>query len=431
MLRHLKKILAVFLFGAIFGGSFIFAVADAKKDEPKILPNSPFYFFKDLKRRVASIFAIGWRNQIMTDLNFLDENIKELDALLADVQDEAVIKKALIRYGKNLNVLSKELQKAFYKAAFQKEDATRPFGVFLKHSALLEEWRIKYGNFENDLTGLEKQLGGVALSLVPFINRAIVFQNQEVSVPLEFRIITTLSQWEDEAPPELKEKITALKNDLVLRLEGHLKAADDNELASFLSDLHLDDPRRLSTFEELREWFSDQDLKSRFNELRLALLGRLNLAGNVKDRDASNAIAAAELRVNELEEALSFLKGAATENLKRFLEQSSLNLEQAQKYFQEGRFGASLSQALAAQAVAKNGLNQIQKPLEFNERSRLLKIDFDSLKAEAKAAGKTRERDPNLYNLFDRAESLILSAKSADDLGSAMIILGEIEALLK
>jgi hypothetical protein len=410
------------------------AFATGSQNETGFLHNASLYFFKDLRRVMEKLLAFSYEDKIMIDLKFLAEKGRELEKSFQnqrDIGDTEVFHGTLSKYNESLTALEKKITDLIKKKNNSSNNYIfhRVFWAVLDEAALIDQLKKDYRVFEDDFAKIQQNLREIGFLCIGFVEAPGEVNYQAYNLLRNFRLIAVLSQWEETSPSELAKKLRRIKNELIWRFEGYLKIRSDSDLDLFFNKLDLLNHQDFSVFEELRQWFQDQNLKSRFNAARLNLLEVVDSKNLIKEEEARGMIIVAETKIKELEDRLP-REQIATENPQQFLEQAILNFEQAQKLRIDQRYGASLSQALTARAIAESGLGQLEILSNLGQETKLSRLEFDKLKKEAKINNKMREENPLLYFLFDQAELLLLNVRGFNELKSAKIIFGEIEALL-
>lgn len=420
-----------------------FLAARAEKGSvsyPSVLPGSPLYFFKSLGRGIRKVFALSPQAKVELDLKVAAEKAKEIAALIRRKSEKENFEYAFADYEKKLGSILEKLESIRENRA-RHDGLVKSFLVsIIDGQMLLEKLKVEAGmEWGDEIEAVQAGLDRVAIGALrrsggDAKRYLSVVNNRDRKLSDAFWVIYVLNRWEKEASADVdvSAKLLVAKRDFVLRLEGFLRAASEDELAGFLRELRIDFPDQLIALEEVRELFTDPDLKSRLNIVRQTNLEALDEKGLLGKEEAEKMISLADFKVSELEAKLAS-ENPKPNDIKRLLEQAQINLEQARKLFAENRFSSAIGQGLASRAVAGSGLLlylEKSKILNENSDNRDLRIEFDRLKERAKAAGETPESNPSLYSLFDQAEKFMIAAKNTDEVKQSKILLGEIEATL-
>ncbi len=419
-------------------------VEDLGVGKPKILPTSPFYLFKEWGRGIRRFFTFGAVAKTKLELRFINATAAEIK-VLGGQQGENLrgIKRAINNYNENVERLKKRI--ASLKETSENPNVDSFLDLLadrtLKHQELFEELILKKEELSDIIENVRGKLDDINVEVIKKLDSPERFKkrlekainNQKDSFLKEFNAINILDRLEKKLPAEARAKISELKGDLILKFEGRFKAEPDGNLSRVLDDLFIASPEKLRVFDEIREGITDSTLKSRLNLIRQDALKISEEKEILEEPEASRIMSLAKEVIDELVEKIDSGKYLISNEVKQLLERAEFNLDRAQELYSEGQYSSAFSQATAAQAAAKNGLNQLLQSLseELVEDNLSLRIKFDNLIANAKESNLTRDNSPDLYNLFDKIEGAVVKAETVDALRGVKIMLAEVEVLIK
>lgn len=442
MIKKILRFFTVFWFVIIFYALTLSPthgeVSPLEDFRPKVLPTNPFYLVKNLKRGFDRFLTLSSKGKLELDLRISEEKTQEINALFRSqktVPDE--IEKHLIGFSRDLKGLKKDLT-VFKEKNSKNHERTlgMVFDSVLAEHRVFESLEAEFNSFKETLQKVRNELMGVMVLMSGldgsfFKNQLNELIEEARGANSQFKLVKFLSELE-RIPDLYKLKTTLnLKNDLIWDLEGNLRSLSDEERNKFFDGLRPLTASSFLAFEDIRDILTDTDLKSRFNSLRKKEIDMREMENSFGEEETNAIIKLVEAAIISFEkESAENEKFVSKETARRIIEQAQINLEQAQKFFIEGRFGAALPQAMAARAMILNGFSQILEGENQDETIRLLRIEFDKLKNEAKNKDRKEENDPRLYSFFNEAEKYLVAPKSVEDLRKAKVILSELGNLL-
>lgn len=418
-------------------------IEDLGVKKPRLLPTSPFYFFKEWRRGIQRFFTFNSVAKTELELRFVNERATEVKVLEDQGKDDLRgIEKALDNYSRNVERLEKRI--TLLKETSENPRVDQLLDLLahrtIVHQQLFEELRLKKEALKDIIEDVREKLDDMNVKAIVKLDSPEKFKlrfekaisDQKEELLKEFKAINILDRLEKKLPDEVREKILELKGDLILKFEGRFKVGSGDELLRVLDEVSIADPEKLRVFDEIRERITDPSLKSILNIVRRNALEVSENGNIVEEPEANEMIKLAKDLVLELEEKISSGKYLTSGAIGQLLERAEFHVEQAEKFYGEGQYGPAFGQATAAQAVAKNGLSQLLQSLEeLDEASVSLRVEFDQLKAEAKEKDLTRETKPELFDLFDETEKVVIDIETVEEVRDAKVKLAEVEVSIE
>ena len=270
---------------------------DLAIEEPILLPDSGFYFFKNWGRSARLAFTFDPLKKVELGLKYADERLIEVKKLSEKASDPAIIEKAMQRYEKEKAKIESRILKVQDDPA-KKEKLSLLLDKItdkeIKHQKLLD--RLEKNTPEELKEKMEerkknslKRFTKILLSsdspedLEKRISR--ITNSQDGSNFKNFKNIEILKRIEENAPEEAKEALKLAQERSLLRLRSQMQ------------DLSIEDKKRLEDYLN----------KSSGNPLRKAvILSSLDsdeLSDEMRDiieKSKENALNKAELRLSKI-----------------------------------------------------------------------------------------------------------------------------------
>lgn len=242
--------------------------ADLGIGEPRILPDSPFYFLKNWGRGIRSLLTFNPVAKAELKLKFSNEKLMEIKKMVEKTENPEIIKKAAENYQKELERIKTETEKIKEKA----EDNPRVESFLDKfieqqtlHQKLLqkletqvpaealdkiEEARERHlERFQEVMLKLEDRQEKITETLDE------VLKKQEGSEFKEFKNLEVLKNLEEKVPEEAKEAIQKAQENALKRLRGDLEkmsSEDQEKFKDYLEKISGEKEKQLEIMEDLK-----------------------------------------------------------------------------------------------------------------------------------------------------------------------------------
>lgn len=213
--------------------------------EPKLLPDSPFYFLKNWGREIQSFFTFNLVKKAELKLKFANEKLIEVKKLIEKEKEPEVIKKGLENYQKEIERIKIASDKIKVKAE-ESPEVSSFLDKFTKHQTLhyriLQklETQVPSQAFEKIEEVRERHLerfGEVMLKLeeIPKISERLEKNLKEVkgSEFKEFKNLEILKGLEEKVPEAAKEAIRKVQENSLIRLKTNLEQMSPGKLDKF------------------------------------------------------------------------------------------------------------------------------------------------------------------------------------------------------
>lgn len=387
--------------------------------EPRLLPDSPFYFFKEIGRGIQSFFTFNPVAKAELKLKFANEKIIEAKKLVEEKKESEVIKKGLENYQKEIENIKLVSEKIKVKAG-ESPKVSSFLDKFTKHQTL--HHRI--------LQKLETQVPPEAFEKIQEVREEHITRFGEVMTKLEdrmeelrerleknleeikgskyknFKNLEMLKDLEEKIPEDVKEKIKESQGKILGKLHEDLEkmSPEDKELLKdYLEKISGNKLKHLEILGTLQGEELSEELEEIMAKIEEQKLGEIE-KWEITPEKAEEQIKKAEEEIAKAEEAvkkidLELYRGKVALQL---LEKAKDQLERAKKAFEEEKYGQAFGLATSAYWKAKIVVRIAEKiehwkkyPEEWKEKAEeeIKKAEEEIAKAEEAAA----KIDPDAY----------------------------------
>ncbi len=209
---------------------------DLEVSEPKLLPDSPFYFLKNWSRTIQSTFTFNTVKKAELRLKFANEKLMEVKKIAEKTDNPEIIKKATENYQREIEKIKNQAEKIKEKAEenpqvdkfldkfidqqtlhqklLQKLETQVPEEVLEKIKEVREEHLEK---FQEVMLKLEDRKEKITEKLDE------ILEAQKGSDFKEFKNLEFLKNLEEKVPEEAKEAIQKVQEKVLERLQENLE----------------------------------------------------------------------------------------------------------------------------------------------------------------------------------------------------------------
>ena len=272
--------------------------ADLGVSEPKLLPDSPFYFLKNLARGIQDVFTFNPVRKAELRLKIANEKLMEVKKIVQKTQDPETIKKAAENYQREAEKIKNQAEKIKEKAKGnpQVESFLDKFiHQQILHQKLLErlETQVPPEAFEKIKEAREEHLEnfqGVMLKLEDRPEKITekldkILEEQKGSEFKEFKNLEVLKNLEEKVPEEVKETIQKAEENAIIRLEGDLEKMspeDQERFKEYLEKISGEKEKHLEIMENLKAKIKEApetpkvlELKERLEEGKIKIFEKI------------------------------------------------------------------------------------------------------------------------------------------------------------
>jgi len=371
---------------------------DLEVSEPRLLPDSPFYFLKNWGRVIRSFFAFTPLAKAELKVKFANEKLIELKKMVREKKDPEAIKKATEEYQKECEKIRAEVEKIKEKA--KENPRLESFlDKFIHqqtlHQKLLDrlETQVPPEAFEKIKECRERHLERFKDVMLKLEDREEkitekldeILEKQKGSQFKHFKNLEVLKNLEEKMPEDIKEKIKEYRENILERLHKDLEkmSPEDQERFKEYSEKisgnklkHLEILGNLQgeeISEKLKEILKDAKEK-KITEVEKEFEGMTRERAEAQIKKAETEIAKAEEVIAKIDPEIYKGKAAL-----RLLELAKEHLERAKKAFEEGKYGKAFGLATAAYHLALN-VEKIAEKIELWKKTpEKMKEKFEEL----------------------------------------------------
>ena len=237
--------------------------------EPRILPDSPFYFLKNWGREIRSFFAFNPITRVELREKFANEKLVELKKMVEEKKSAEMIKKAAEGYQKEVEKTKEAADKIKQKAE-ENERVGEFLDKFTKQQILHQRILQKLENqvpseaFEKIKEARERHLESFGEVMNKLEDRTekvkeVLEKNMEEikgSIYKNFKNLEILLELEEKVPERAKEAIQSTQENALKRLRGDLEkmsSEDQEKFNEYIREISGEKERHLEILENLRQ----------------------------------------------------------------------------------------------------------------------------------------------------------------------------------
>ena len=239
---------------------------DLDIQEPRLLPESPFYFLKTWQREIRSFFTFNSIAKARLRERFASEKLMELKQLAQKTENLDVLKRAAENYKKETEVLKKvaERLEGLKEEAGVGKFMDKYMSHQLLHQNILEklEEQVPSQVFEKIQEVRERHLENfkdVMLKLEEKENLPERLENiievQKGSKFKEIKSLEFLKNLEEKVPEDAKETIIKVQENILKKFQEKLEkmpSEDQEQFGQYLARISGDKEKQLEILENLR-----------------------------------------------------------------------------------------------------------------------------------------------------------------------------------
>ncbi|MDP3729675.1 MAG: DUF5667 domain-containing protein [bacterium] len=403
-------------------------LSDLEIETPGLLQTNPFYFFKNWRRSTQKTFAFSTLKKAELQLDFLNERAAEIK-LFFDINaaNEDALGQALDTYTESVTQLQSYM--SALKPAPQDESLSALLDTLVDkstiHSMLFDELKNNAGSRLRDkFTRAQSAMSMVTMDAMrrlgtpsDFYLRFIrVYAGQRHTLLREIRVAEALSYFleNNDTQNPLFNELILLKEHMAITALGKIagNGMDVSFAALAIEQVPGDALRRILTIDMFREFSQDSEFLNHITVARQRMLEE-------SEEDRVIGKPQATLRIEHVKKASAFIAQALQEKIITSKAVSALqlrtlfNIEQAEASLAGGQYVDAFGQASAAAASAQNAVGYIIRVYNnfasVTRELQDLKYSFDILTTTITELGFTKETNPELFVLLQKAEKALVT----------------------
>ncbi len=256
---------------------------DLNISDPKILPDSPFYFLKQAWRGIKGAFTFNKVAKVNLRLRFADQMLIEAKKLAEKTSNEQAFQSALENYKQQLEQIRNRVQNIEQKA----EDNPKLNGFLdrftqktVLHQRLMAHLEKKLSDNPDVLDKIRQNkqrllehFGEVLNQLEEKENIPRRLEENLESIPgskyKNFKNLEVLLELEGEAPEQARPAIQKAQQNTLKRLHEDLEnmsSEDQDKFNEYLENISSDQDKQLRILQQLQEQNPSQELKQKIEQ---------------------------------------------------------------------------------------------------------------------------------------------------------------------
>lgn len=242
---------------------------DLEIEEPNLLPDSPFYFLKNLGRNIQSFFTFDPIKKAELKSKFANERLIEVKKLVELKKKPEIIKKGLENYQNEIDEIKTQSEKIKEKAqenlevesfldkltkhqllheiVLEKLEGQVPEEVFSKIKEVRNNHLLRFGEIMTKLDNKPEQIQERLEKNLEEI-KGSKFKN--------FKNLEILKELEEKVPEQIKESIQKVQANVLNRLRGDLEKMspeDQEKFENYTEKISGKKETHLEILEDLKE----------------------------------------------------------------------------------------------------------------------------------------------------------------------------------
>jgi len=269
--------------------------------DPRLLPDSPFYFLKNWARGIQSFFAFDPVAKAELKMKFANEKLMEAKKMIERKKGPEAIKKAMDNYQKEVGRIQSEAEKIREKAK-ENPRVEKFLDKFIHqqtlHQKLLQrlENQVSEQAFEKIKEARERHLERFQEVMLKLEDRkekiteklTDVLEKQKGSKFKHFKNLEVLLELEEKVPEETKDAIRRAQENFLKRLQGDLEKMspeDQERFKEYLERISGVKEKHLEILENLKSEIQKIPETPRILELKERLEeGKIKMLEQVRER---------------------------------------------------------------------------------------------------------------------------------------------------
>lgn len=264
---------------------------DLEVKEPRVLPDSPFYFAKNWWRAIRLVFVFDPLKKAQLRERFANEKLIELQKLAQKTKDAKVLEKAKKNYEKEIEALRRLTERV--KKVKNKPKIESFLDKFIRHQILHQrllekiEKQVPPQASEKIREAREKHLERFREVMLKLEEKKKIPERLEKAITKirgsrfkEIKALEILKRIEEKIDdPEAKEAVQKARERIIKKIEGKITKLPPQRkmiLRGFIEELPGDKEKHLEIIEDLKEQIKENpQLKEELEKTREKLLERI------------------------------------------------------------------------------------------------------------------------------------------------------------
>lgn len=360
--------------------------ADLEVGKPTILPDNPFYFFKNLGRNIRSLFTFDPIAKAELREKFANEKLIELKEMIQRKKSVQAIKRAAENYEGEIERV-KRMTERIRENAQENEEVGKFLDKYTQNQALHEKLLLKLES-QVPLEALEKIKEAREQHLESFKDVMLKLEERD-KIPerlennlekitgskfKEFKNIEILDNLKEKLPEDVKVKIEERKEimleDLRQKLES-LPQEQQEKFKEYVEKISGDKIKQLDILSALEGTELSDKLKAVIERTKEISVQRIeNQYQNIATKEK------VELTITQATDLLAKVKSLIVEKTTtaeeipevfRLIEEAEEKLVLAKQEFEAQNYGKAYSMAIASSSLSRNAMRIMEVRAGFRQ----------------------------------------------------------------
>jgi len=248
---------------------------DLEVKDPKLLPDSGFYFLKEWGRGIRSFFTFNKVKKIELESRYANERLIEIKEMVEQNKDPEKIKKATEKYEKTLDKVKKQSEKIEEKAEENlkvKSFLDKYTHQQILHQTILEklENQVPAEVFDKIKQARERHLERFGEVMTKLENKEKIEERLENALEeingskfKNFKNLEILMEIEEKVPEQAKEAVRKVEGNALKRLQEDLEKMspeDQERFQKYIEQISGDKEKHLEILENLESELKDKTM---------------------------------------------------------------------------------------------------------------------------------------------------------------------------
>jgi len=259
--------------------------------EPRLLPDNPFYFFKEWGRKIRTFFTFNPVKRLELESRFANEKLIELKKLAEKKKDPEILKKGIEKYKKTIEEIPKKAERIKERT----KERARIKGFLEKyihqqvlHQKILErlEEQVPQEVFEKIKETREKHLERFKDVMLKLEERDKIPEKLKEAIEKEgksrfkeFKQLELLEKIREKMPEDLKEKIIEKEGEILEKFKEKLKNLPEEaqeKFQKYIEEIGGNKEKQLEIIEGLKEELEENPvIKEKLLEARKKIIEKI------------------------------------------------------------------------------------------------------------------------------------------------------------
>jgi len=372
--------------------------ADLGVGQPTILPDSPFYFFKNLGRAVRTLFTFNPVKKAELKEQFTSEKLMELKRMVEENKNANAIRNAAQNYQGELQGL-KTFTERIRTTAQENEEVGKFLDKYTQHNILHQrvlqklETQVPDEVFEKIQQTREEHLARFGDVMIKLEDKDKIPERLEKNLEAikggdfkDFKNLEILDDLKEKLPEDIRDRIEERKDAILNNLRKKLENLPEERrdiLEEYIEKISGDKIKQLDILSALEGTELSDELKTVIQRVKEISVQRIESQyQNIITKEK------VELTITQATDLLAKVKSLIVERnttaeeipeIFRLIEEAEKNLETAKTKFDQENYGRAYSLAVASSSLSRNAIRimAIRAGFEEDESSQGLLICAD------------------------------------------------------